>query len=216
MSRAYIKDIRVLAIDPSTRGFGFAVLEGLDQLIDWGVKETKKNKNAKSLELIEDLIDRYLPRVIVVEDYAGKGSRRCRRIQLLINDISKLAAKRKIKLRSFSRAKIKQTFSESDVSNKHKIAVAIANRFPELAPRLPRFRKPWMSEDYRMSIFDAVAFAVTFSCLKSEEEPVMRPNLTARIPARMSCSSYAESKILSVSALKGCDTTPKIMSFRYM
>ena len=24
---------------------------------------------------------------------------------------------------------------------------------------LPRFRKPWMSEDYRISIFDAVAFA---------------------------------------------------------
>jgi len=34
-------------------------------------------------------------------------------------------------------------------------------RFPELAPRLPRFRKPWMSEDYRMSIFDAVAFGLT-------------------------------------------------------
>jgi hypothetical protein len=33
---------------------------------------------------------------------------------------------------------------------------------PELAPRLSRFRKPWMSEDYRMSIFDAVALALTF------------------------------------------------------
>jgi Holliday junction resolvasome RuvABC endonuclease subunit len=162
MSRAYTKDIRVLAIDPSTRGFGFAVLEGLDQLIDWGVKETKKNKNAKSLELIEDLIDRYLPRVIVVEDYTGKGSRRSRRIQLLINDISKLAAQKKIRVRSFSRLKVKQGFSETGASNKHEIATAIANRFPELAPRLPRFRKPWMSEDYRMSIFDAVALALTF------------------------------------------------------
>jgi len=27
--------------------------------------------------------------------------------------------------------------------------------------RLPRLRKPWMSEDYRMSIFDAVALALT-------------------------------------------------------
>jgi len=27
--------------------------------------------------------------------------------------------------------------------------------------RLPRFRKPWMSEDSRMSIFDAVAFGLT-------------------------------------------------------
>src|SRR6266571_905900 len=103
MSRADTKDIRVLAVDPSTRGFGFAVLEGPNRLIDWGVKETKTNKNARTLKLIDDLMDRYQPSVIVVEDYAGKGSRRCRRIQGLINDISKLAAKRKIKVSSVSR-----------------------------------------------------------------------------------------------------------------
>ena len=162
MSRAYTKDIRVLAIDPSTRGFGFAVLEGPNRLIDWGVKETKINKKAKSLTLIDDLIGRYQPNTIIVEDYAGKGSRRCHRIQGLISDISKLTAQRKIKVRSFSRAKIKQSFSESGAVNKYEIASAIAKRFPELAPRLPRFRKPWMSEDYRMSIFDAVGFALAY------------------------------------------------------
>jgi hypothetical protein len=47
-------------------------------------------------------------------------------------------------------------------SSKQEIAAAIANRFPELAPRLPRFRKPWMSEDYRMSIFDAVALGLIY------------------------------------------------------
>ena len=72
MSRVYTKDICVLAIDPSTRGFGFAVLEGPNRLIDWGVKETKKNKNARALKLIEDLIDVYLPNVIVVEDYGTR------------------------------------------------------------------------------------------------------------------------------------------------
>src|SRR6266702_597925 len=106
MSRAYTKDIRMLAVDPSTRGFGFAVLEGPNRLIDWGVKETKTNKNVKSLKLIDDLIDRYQPSVIVVEDYEGKGSHRCRRVRELIEDISKLAAKRQIKVRSFSRAKV--------------------------------------------------------------------------------------------------------------
>jgi RNase H-fold protein (predicted Holliday junction resolvase) len=92
MSRAYTKEIRVLAIDPSTRGFGFAVLERPNRLIDWGVKETKKNKNVRTLKLIEDLIDRYLPNVIAVEDYAGKGSRRCRRIQGLMLLTETLAA----------------------------------------------------------------------------------------------------------------------------
>jgi Holliday junction resolvasome RuvABC endonuclease subunit len=76
--------------------------------------------------------------------------------------LTKLASKQKIRVRSFSRAKVKQAFSESGASNKQEIAIAIARRFPELAPRLPRFRKPWMSEDYRMSIFDAVALAVAY------------------------------------------------------
>src|SRR5262249_12646012 len=162
MSRAYKRDTHVLAIDPSTRGFGFAVLEGPNQLIDWGVKETKVDKNRKTLKLVADLIDRYQPNAIVVEDYAGKGSRRCRRVANLIKDISKLATKRNIRVKSFSRLKVKQAFSESAASNKQEIAAAIANRFPELVPRLPRFRKPWMSEDYRMSIFDAVSLAITF------------------------------------------------------
>jgi Holliday junction resolvasome RuvABC endonuclease subunit len=142
MSRAYTKDMRVLAIDPSTRGFGFVVLEGSNRLIDWGVKETKVDKKRRSLQLIDDLIDRYQPNVIAVEDYSGKGARRCRRIQWLINDISKLASKRKIRVRSFCRVKVKQAFSESGAVSKYEIALAIANRFPKLAPRLPRFRKP--------------------------------------------------------------------------
>src|SRR5262244_1805861 len=169
MSRAYTKDIRVLAIDPSTRGFGFAVLEGPNRLIDWGVKETKADKKRRSLKLIDDLIGLYQPSVIVLEDYPAKGSRRCGRVRELINDISKLAVKRKVKVRNFSRLKVKQAFSESGASTKYEIAIAIAKRFPELAPSLPRFRKPWMSEDYRMSIFDAVAFGVTFFHMPTTE-----------------------------------------------
>jgi hypothetical protein len=41
------------------------------------------------------------------------------------------------------------------------LAEILATRFPEeLAPRLPPKRKPWISEDYRMDIFDAVALAI--------------------------------------------------------
>jgi len=50
------------------------------------------------------------------------------------------------------------------------IAMAIAKRFPELAPRLPRFRKPWMSEDYRMSIFDAVGLGLAFFTLRLKQK----------------------------------------------
>ena len=170
MSRAYTSDPRVLAIDPSTRGFGFAILEGPNRLIDWGVKETKTDKRKRSLKLIADLIEQYQPSVLVVEDYTRKGSRRCRRVRKLIKDISRLAVQRKIKVRNFSRLKVKQAFSESGASNKYEIAIAIARRFPELVPRLPRFRKPWMSEDYRMSIFDAVGFGLTCFCIDNKRK----------------------------------------------
>jgi Holliday junction resolvasome RuvABC endonuclease subunit len=129
------------------------------------VKETKTDKKKRSSKFIADLIHQCQPSVLVVEDYAAKGSRRCGRVRELINDISKLAAKHEVKVRSVSRVKVKQAFSESGASTKYEIALQIANHFPELAPRLPRFRKAWMSEDYRMSIFDAVGFGLTFFAL---------------------------------------------------
>src|SRR5215470_10532232 len=130
MSRAYTNDKRVLAIDPSTRGFGFAVLEGPNRLIDWGVKETKTDKKKKSLKLIAELMEQYQPKVFVVEDYGRKGSRRCQRVGELIRDISKVALKRGIRVKSISRLKVKQAFSESGTTTKYKIAIAIAKHFP--------------------------------------------------------------------------------------
>jgi Holliday junction resolvasome RuvABC endonuclease subunit len=156
------RDIRVLAIDPSTRGFGFAVLEGPNQLIDWGVKETKTDKSRRTLKSIAELIGQYEPGVIVLEDYAGKGSRRCRRAARLIDEIAKLGMRRKVKVIRLSRGDVKQAFASSGAKTKYEIAIAISKRFPELAPRLPRFRKPWMSEDYRMNIFDAVGLGLAF------------------------------------------------------
>lgn len=175
MNRIPRSEARILAVDPSTRGFGFAVLEGPDRLIDWGVKETKTDKHRRALKLIAELIEQCEPGVIVLEDYAGKGSRRCRRIGELIDEISNLAIKRKVRVRRVSRAEVKQAFAESGARTKYEIAIAIAKRFPELAPRLPRFRKPWMSEDYRMNIFDAVGLGLTFFSLQQEVKGLDTP-----------------------------------------
>ena len=75
------RDQRVLSIDPSTRGFGYAVLEGPDRLIDWGVKETRTDKSKRAPASIAELIELYQPRVLVLEDYDGKGSWRCTRVE---------------------------------------------------------------------------------------------------------------------------------------
>jgi hypothetical protein len=56
---------------------------------------------------------------------------------------------------------VRQLFGELGAVNKYRMACVIADRFPELASRLPPERKPWMAEDARMGIFDAASFALT-------------------------------------------------------
>jgi Holliday junction resolvasome RuvABC endonuclease subunit len=162
MKPSPVPEKRVLAIDPTSRGFGFAILEGPEILIDWGVKQTRVRKNPRCLKQVQELIERYEPEMIVVEDCAAKGSRRCLRVRNLIQSIRVLAANRRIRTRCFSPLRVRQVFSEQDAWTKHEIATAIARQLPELGPHLPAFRKPWMSEDERMAIFDAVAFALTY------------------------------------------------------
>jgi hypothetical protein len=154
---------RVLAIDPTVRGYAFAVLEGLNAIIDWGVTQVAPNeKNRRSLRSIEEKIISYEPEVIVLEDCGANGSRRSARVRKLIEQVSLLAEKRRIARRRFSRSRVRAAFRFVGKPTKDAIAKAIAERFPELRPRLPRERKPWMSEDERMSIFDAVSLALTY------------------------------------------------------
>lgn len=162
MSNPIDNSLRVLAVDPASRGCGFAVAEGYYRLIDWGRKTTRENQNERYIRIVNDLIERYEPDVLVIEDCGVRGARRCRRVQLLIRALLELAKRKHVRCYRCPRLKVIQAFSPVGARTKHQIAAAIANLFPELAPQLPPLRKPWMNENYRMSIFDAVAFALTF------------------------------------------------------
>ena len=60
------KNDRVLAIAPSSRGFGFAVMEGGDTLVDWGVRSVVGDKNADALKKAEAMFALYKPTVLVL------------------------------------------------------------------------------------------------------------------------------------------------------
>lgn len=157
-----MKNKRVLAIDPVSRRFGYAVLEWPLILVDWGVKSTRKQKKEKTLTIISKLVKRYHPTVIVLEDCSNARSRRCPRIEKLIGSICRYAVKENIAVRVFSRSQVRQVFDAFGAITKYEIAHAISRQLPELVPRLPRYRKPWMSEDYRMALFNATALALTY------------------------------------------------------
>ena len=160
----------VLAAFPSTKGFGYAVFEGQNSLIDWGVKSALgAQKNRESLQKMRELLTFYHPDVVVLEDYEGQGSRRARRIEILINLITAHAEREGMRTASFCRAEMRACFG---LTAKREIAEAIVRDFPELEPRLPPVRKIWMSEDRRMNIFDATALAITFFNTKSRTKRV--------------------------------------------
>ncbi len=163
MNQHQPKHPRVLSIAPSTRGFGFAIFEEWETLVDWGVKSVQGDKNRQSLLKVEELIAHYQPQVMVLEDNSGEGSRRSVRIRTLGRRIIALAASLNVSVVVFSRGQIRQVFFADGEGTKHALAEILARRFPEeLGPRLPPKRKPWKSEDCRMDIFAAVALAVTF------------------------------------------------------
>ena len=156
---------RVLAIDPTTKGFGFAVLEGPDGLIDWGVRHASGNRNHRNRRCREEaaaLIAQYQPEVLVVECTSAKGCRRRRRVRRLIKGLLILARQQRLRARRISRRSVLRSFGQSSAANKYRVAVTLTERFPELAPHLPPERKLGDSEDERMAIFDALSFDWTF------------------------------------------------------
>lgn len=152
---------RVMAIAPCTAGFGFVVLESPKRLIAYGVKGVHGDKNSSCLKKVAGLIEYYQPDIVALENPTDKACRRCQRIQELLREIVKLASTRKIKARRFSRSEMKKVCSPLGTATKYQIALTLAEQLSELAWRLPAVRKPWMSEDKRMSIFDAAALALT-------------------------------------------------------
>ena len=158
---------RVIAVDPTHRGFGYVVFEGKSQLIDWGTVKVAGEKNPESLKRFEELAKRYEPDILVVEDYFGEGSRRTTRVKRLIWSLSRKAESRGMRVRRLSPVEMRKVLMGSRRATKEDLAAKIAARFPELVPYLPPHRRIWMSESLKMSVFDAAGLALAM--LRSSE-----------------------------------------------
>jgi hypothetical protein len=106
-------------------------------------------------------MDFYRPDAVVIEDHQAKDCRRLLRTRTLLRDIGILASGKKVRVRKVSRLAVSKVFASERASTKHRIALEIAKSFPELESYLPSTRNAWMSEDLRMSMFTAVALALT-------------------------------------------------------
>lgn len=155
---------RLIALDPTRRGFAYVILEVPHNLVDWGVVHAE---GAACVKRLEQLLGKYVPEKFVIEDYTTSEYRRSQMVKDFLWSLEMLALVKGMGACRVARKAVRQRFAEHGTS-KQAIAKLLADMFPELRPRLPRARKPWMSEDKRMNIFDALSFAVA-----STTEPLL-------------------------------------------
>lgn len=155
---------RILAIDPTTKGFGYVVFELPFRLVEWSLIHVSGDKYSGGIAALEKLLARFRPDRVVLEDVDAIGSRRQPRVRRLIDGIVTTAGDRGIAVTAIARAAVLKCFAqENGPTTKHSIAERLAKYFPELEAKLPRRRKPWQSENEGISVFDALALAVTYA-----------------------------------------------------
>jgi hypothetical protein len=153
----------VLSIYPNTRGFSFVLFEGPLAPFDWGVKEMRgRGKGRRCLAKIVTILDHYQPDILVLQDTSPNGTRRARWVTSLNAAITELADDRGILVYPYSREDVRNAFGYLGAVNKQIIAEVIAKHIPAFERYVPPPRKPWMSEDARMGLFDAAALGLVF------------------------------------------------------
>jgi hypothetical protein len=153
---------RILALDPTTKGFGYVIFELPFRLVAWGLANVSGDKYAGAIARFRKLLDHSQPHAVVLEDAEAPGSRRRHRVRRLIESLIALTRERGIAVYTVARSTVLDHFSkEGERATKYSIALILSRHFPELVAQLPPRRKAWMTQDERMAIFDALALAVT-------------------------------------------------------
>ncbi len=119
-------------------------------------------KHAGGVRAAKQLIARFRPDVVVIEDAHEHSSRRFPRIRALYRAIARHGAHEGIAVVSYSRKAIQEAFAVAGGSSKHDINCVIVALIPALLPRQPHKRRAWEAESSAQGLFDAVALGLTF------------------------------------------------------
>src|SRR5437868_1445059 len=126
---------RVLALDLHPRSFGYAVIEGSDRLLDWGVRGHRHDDDSTGVLIrrLRPLLELWRPSVLVLHNAASVARPNPKRDRLL-KRIAAEARSHRVHLRM-----LKNTPAEnrSKRVTKYESARLVAERFPTLVQYLP-------------------------------------------------------------------------------
>lgn len=150
--------LRYLAVDVRPRSFGFVVVENTT-VLDSGIRMCDRTQFDDCLgRRFERILQVYSPSAVIVRG-AGRLNANLRKHEVA-TAIRQGAKQHGADVISVRPAAISHYFSRYDATTKYQVAQVVAATMPELAWKLPPKRRPWESEHYRMSIFDAAAVVI--------------------------------------------------------
>jgi len=149
----------VLAVHPTSSGFGWAVF-GLDgELVEWGIASGKEGRKPRLVRRFEKLLVRFEPTALILEAHEGKRSEG---IVAFYRTIARAAADAGTHVYIYDRAAIATALDIPLRSSRHAVAQKVAALLPELSHLIPRKQAFGASEDPRQSLFAAAALALTY------------------------------------------------------
>lgn len=151
-----------LAVHPTTHGFGWAAFTGPFSPYDWGnVSARGTDKNERCLRRVETLLARLTPQVLVLEAFEPDVAQRRPRLVRLGRAMTALAIARGVDVAIYPLNEVRGCFVHMGAVSRHEIAQTIVRQFAAFAHLLPRKRRPWDAEPWRLSLFNAVALVLT-------------------------------------------------------
>ena len=135
-------------------------------LVDWGARSVRTSAVSAALSKLSVLLENYSPEVLLIEDCGASVSHGTLRRKRLLESIFDFAVEKGVAARRISKQRVRKLFLSFEAVTRRQIALVVAEILPDLAPYVPRIRKPWMSEDYSAAIFDAAALALAYFALR--------------------------------------------------
>src|ERR1700687_4490240 len=153
---------RVLALDLHPRRFGYVVVESPSRLLDWGVRGHRHKDTSADVLIrrgLRPLIELWRPSILVLRKEPRTTQKPHQQRDRLLKRIATEAKNHRVAVRILKK---RPGADQGKRLTKYENARRAAEQFSVLRWKMPPKRRPWESEDYRMSIFEALEIAVTY------------------------------------------------------
>ena len=151
---------RILALDVHPLSFGYVVVESPDKLLDWGVRSHRRKGNSSDVLIrrrLKPLLELWRPSMLVLGNGLSMTQRPRQRRDRLLKRIATEAKNHQVMVRTLTK---RPGADQGKRLTKYENARRAAEQFSVLRWKMPPKRKPWESEDYRMSMFTAATLAM--------------------------------------------------------